>query len=342
MAKRRHHYVPAFHLGRFACPTGRSGRLWALDTLSATPRATSPNNVAVEKDYNTFAGADEVDPLLPEQLYQTVETGAAPLIDAMATGSPYLGPSDRITVALYVAMLALRVPRSRAFFKQVDEDMARAAVAGTTPVMFREFLEATGEDLSPEEAERQRESMVSAVRKGRVLIEAPQARTIAFTLQLSLDLCEAIDRMHWTILQAEPGASFILSDSPIAMYDPHLPPLAANAIGSSPTAETTLAIGPRHCLLLRPLDQGVEIDGAPPELVHDINLRTYAWAGRWLYGSEHDVTDVHRRAERNRRRLAAVSPREPEVTVRMTESGPETAVMRRGVRGPDERSPWER
>jgi hypothetical protein len=235
-------------------------------------------------------------------------------------------------------MLALRVPRSRAFFKQAEEDMARAAVAGTTPDMFREFLEARGQDLSPEEAERQRENMVSAVRKGRVLIEAPQARTIAFTLQMSLDLCDAIERMQWTILQAEPGSSFVVSDSPIAMYDPHLPRMAANAIGSSPTAETTLPIGPRHCLVLRPLGRELEIVGASPDLVHQINLRTYAWAGRWLYGSQHDVIDTHQRAKTNRRHLAAIAPREPEIKVRMTEGGIETAVMRRGARRFDDRT----
>jgi hypothetical protein len=330
VSKRRHHYVPAFLLSRFASPARRSGRLCALDTTSGRPLWTSPSNVAVEKNYNTFAGAPEVDPLLPERVYEQVETAAAPLIARLAEEGASFASHERLTVALFISTLMLRGPRNRALFKEMDEDFARAFLSEIPPERFREFLEATGQGaLSEADAERQRRSIMDSVTEGGVVISAPQARTIAFTLDSSLGLAETIAQMQWTVLSPQDGARFISSDSPFAMYDPSLPLSAGNAIASSPTAETTIPLGPTSCLELRPLGQRLRTAVIDWARVREINLRTYVWSLRWIYGQQHDVTETHRLAKRTRHRVAELLPREVEVKVRFGAEGLETAVQRR-------------
>jgi hypothetical protein len=295
--------------------------------------------VAVEKDYNTFAGVPEVDPLLPEEVYEQIESDAAPLITRLGQPSLFLNDRERAAAALFISSLSLRVPRGRTFLKDVDEEFARAILLGTDREMFKQFLADTGQELSPEEAERQRLAMIDAVVNERVVIQAPQARTISHTLEMAIDLTQVFYDLEWTVLHPTGQDRFILSDSPVAMYDPRLPPHGANALLSSPDAQTTLPLDPRFALLMEAPsslpptgDPVLRQEDVDDKTVREINVRTYAWAQRWVYGQQHDVTQAHRRAKRNRGWLGEVSPREMEVRVRIDSEGLETTVRRRQTR----------
>ncbi len=79
-------------------------------------------------------------------------------------------------------------------------------------------------------------------------------------------------------------------------------------------AATPLPLDPNHCLLIRygsePWARGL----ANPELVDEINLRTYAWAQGRIYGpSEELLQSVHALAQANPERVRAREPRPPKL-----------------------------
>jgi hypothetical protein len=74
--------------------------------------------------------------------------------------------------------------------------------------------------------------------------------------------------------------------------------------------QTTIALGRRHCLLCEPGPARVGRTSVGPELVRDINLRTYGWAQRFIYATSQEVvTEVRRDARK--RRPKVVRPRAP-------------------------------
>ena len=291
---------------------------------------TTPSNVGVEKNFNTYAGIDGIDPDLPERLYELIESDAAPLIARCGHPAPQLDETERISLALFVATLMLRVPRGRRTLKEVDEALGTSMIRDAKPRDFREAMQQAGEEMTDEEAERKRRSMIESVKRGGVEVRAPQGRQIAFAFDIALDLTRHLNDMEWTVVRAPPTARFILSDCPVAMYDPQLPPGGANALWSSPRAETSVPLDPLFCLLLRPRAMAWTEEQVDAPRVHHINARTYAWGVRWVYGHQQPITDVRARVKRDRAMLADVQARDAEFRFRFAEDGLETRFGRRG------------
>ncbi len=114
----------------------------------------------------------------------------------------------------------------------------------------------------------------------------------------------------WTLLAAPDDEQFICSDTPLAIYDEE-PEFEGSGLGyGSGSAETTLALDPGHCLLIRHGKKLWTRRAATAELVDEINLRTYAWAQGRIYGpTEELLRDVHKRAQKEPERVRAREPR---------------------------------
>ena len=71
---------------------------------------------------------------------------------------------------------------------------------------------------------------------------------------------------------------------------------------SSPKSETTLPLSESECLLLRPepIGGGLAVQEVSGNVVETINLRTYGWADRHVFGAtQEDLVSV-RKASRRR------------------------------------------
>src|SRR6266699_75634 len=67
-----HHYVPRFHLARFA---DKDGRIWTFDKQAAKVFPANPNSIAAERGFYKlpeFAGTT-VDPLFLEKQFAGIE-----------------------------------------------------------------------------------------------------------------------------------------------------------------------------------------------------------------------------------------------------------------------------
>jgi len=129
-------------------------------------------------------------------------------------------------------------------------------------------------------------------------------------MMLAIEMSAVIEQMAWWLIRTTNDRPFVLSDCPVAMYDPALREGRGNALRSSPLARTTLPIDPQACLLLQ--SDGVEFAERAPidDEVEQINLSTYAWADRWVFaGSEETLAKLHANAQANHEMMSRLEPR---------------------------------
>ena len=301
--KRRNHYVPKFLLRRFA---SAMGKLWQLDKQSGHPQRCSPNDAAVIHDYyrvnpGSFEGGL---PETPEDLLEKSETPAARVIAEMT--STHLEPNgrERDLLALFLANLDVRGPSGRV---QI-EGVVRASLQETTiallesPDLYREWKAQRG-PVDEGSIERERQNLLRSARRGEA-VTLSQDNYVAMMLAAGSQLSPIVASLGWLLLVAAGDAEFILSDTPVAHFDPKAPAFSAAAWRSSPQAQTTVPLDPRHCLCVGTGFPSWSVDRADRQVVEEVNLRSYEWAGKWVFGpSQKAVQDVRTAAKRNRHRL---------------------------------------
>lgn len=127
-APKLHHYVPQFHLRRFA---DAKGRLWAWDKQADRIFRTSPGGIAAETQFYrlTQYQADGHDPLVMERQLSEMEGGASPITDQWLAWLDQMKPLDKLPiprinrwiVARFLAVQILRTLDTRELLSAMAE-----------------------------------------------------------------------------------------------------------------------------------------------------------------------------------------------------------------------------
>jgi hypothetical protein len=191
--------------------------------------------------------------------------------------------------------------------------------------------------MTDEELEALRKEIVEDIDGGRIGVEMPVNLLIKTFLESTTHAGWTIFAMNWTLVRPD-EAEFILADTPSSQYDP-TPMFPGGGVGlmSSPNAQQFLPLGPKLGVLVEPRRETFEFirdhddelremgeeegaaavaslegewaEGVPTrEFVEELNLRSYAHAQRFIFGSQKAVCDTHAAAKRNATRRIAVSP----------------------------------
>ena len=221
-----HHFVPQAYLRGFEDPE-KPGFVWVHSRRADKPAAASIDRVAQARRF--------YDPAIEAMLANAVEGPANPLIAQLRTGTP-LAPDDRATLALYIATMMKRVPRSRA-----------RAFEHAQPLLNEVIERIRGELQELADAGRiQRDLLVQR------LMELDAAHA-TFTRELPTEVVEqirdprptpgivaAILRMRWRLLTAPDGEVFLTSDNPAFYHD-------AFGLGTA-KSELRLPLSPKYAL----------------------------------------------------------------------------------------------
>lgn len=334
MSAVRHHTVSSFLLGRFARETDRGSRVCQLEKATGSAIQVSPRDATVVKHFYSFDFDGTRHPLLEAALGK-VESGAAPIIeqlcevggDGLAT-SPKLPLHDRAILALFIATSRLRTPIWRAQTRSVFEQFAAF------------------------------QSQASA-ESGRALFSIAENDLIQQLAAVSGYSGWVLCTLDWTFVRPD-SSTFILGDTPVSVFDP-TPKYPGSAAGvlSSPNAELFVALDPYLGLVTRPNSDRLAaiwdaanrmaqmsdaessalvagLEGTVAEAivtgraVADLNLRTYAHAQRYVYGSQQAVSDTRRAAKAKPGRVGAYSP--PPPRLHLLEDDPEEQGVMRAIR----------
>lgn len=127
-APKLHHYVPQFHLRRFA---DANGRLWAWDKKADRIFRTSPGGIAAETQFYrlTQYEADGHDPLMMEKQLSEMEGEVSPITDQWLDWLNQMEPLDKLPiprinrwiVARFLAVQILRTLDTRELLSMIAE-----------------------------------------------------------------------------------------------------------------------------------------------------------------------------------------------------------------------------
>ena len=308
-AARRQHYVPAFSLAQFARPAGaRKGWLQQLDVQSGTPARTRPEDAAFRPDLYTYEDSHGEMSRSVEAFFSIIEKHAAPALACLRERPADLTPQDRDTIAYFLALQESRIPaglmRSERLRQAAMEIQAGLDLASTS--RFREaFKSDVVDSLSPEKLEEMRSRMQEQLLEGRVSYASPRTGALSQIIGGAGELAKEIYSLDWTVLTAE-GAEFITSDRPVSMVDltPEYP-WSGNAWNSSSGAISFYPLSSTTGLFMTPGNCGFSLATSTPEHVRRLNLMTYGWAERFIYGTTQVVvTEVRRQARRHSAEVA--------------------------------------
>jgi hypothetical protein len=142
-APKLHHYVPQFHLRRFA---DARGRLWAWDKTSDRMFATTPGRIAAETQFYrlTQYEAEGHDPLAMEKQLSVIEGEVAKITDQWLEWLPDMVPLDvvpvpRVNRGIIAQFLAIQFLRTLDTREILSALVTRERGAPLTPKEEREY-----------------------------------------------------------------------------------------------------------------------------------------------------------------------------------------------------------
>jgi hypothetical protein len=342
MPAARHHTVSAFLLDRFARDTDRGRRVCMLDKKTGKPTAVSPRDAAVRRHFYSLDVDGRRDPAV-EHVLSVIEGIAAKLVRSLDESEFPIG-IDRLELGLFVAVCWLRTPTQREQMASLMEQVTAAMVSESfklDPAAAQRAAAATDIDLTPEEVEASRRDLVEGLDDGRYGVEIQKNAMIGYLLEGAQSSSWTMFLLDWTLVRAEEGSEFILGDNPVSLYD-QMPVFPGGGVGilSSPNTQMFMPIGPSVGILLEANtrvwswardnleklhamtdeERAAAVDPhegrwgegiATPEFVQELNLRSYANAERFIFGSQKAVQDIHAARTRHGVRLGQVTPRGP-------------------------------
>jgi len=278
----RHHYVPQFLLRRFR----GGGKLYELDKQTGEVAETTAKEAAWDKDlYKVVSKSGEHDGMI-EGFFSRAEGFAREALDGLVRDGENLTEGDRSDLAFLVAIQEQRAPG----FLDELKIMLRHAVLTDSVV-----------HLTNIKGKRRKEAVETrdAILAGRIMLEPPDQEALVQSMQLLVATWFTISVLPWTVLKAKSPYRFVCSDRPLTMYDLTPPyPWSAPAWESSPLVESTLPVGRDLCLRIGPSQPKRLSVKETTKQVDRINLRTYGWATRYVYGPSPDVLErLHERAD---------------------------------------------
>lgn len=177
-----------------------------------------------------------VDPnVLETTLGEWLETAAKDSIDRLIHQPSTLTDIDTATLLTYLELQRIRVPR------QFE----------TAKALMRETLLR----LAPPDA-------AAEIHAGKVLLTIKDSARFEYMRTLIGKLHPWFGRMEWEVFEAEEGAAFITTDSPVSLYNPKAPPPAEPGLALAGTI-VFFPLSSRYALLMRHPEFRTDADISP-------------------------------------------------------------------------------
>ena len=319
-----------------------------LDKATGRPTPVSPRDASVRKHfYSLDVDEGRRDPAV-EEVLSLIESVAAPLVARVEKGEFPVG-TDRLELALFLAVCKARTPVWREQLSSVIEQMRTAMVAKSyrlDPAAAQRAFADSEFAMTPEQIEEFRQTFVGDLEQGRLGIEMPKNAMIKLFLDGAFNSSWTLFTLDWTVVRLEETVDeFIIADTPVSLYDA-APAIPGGGVGflSSPNTQTFVPLGPSFGLLLEAnadvfgwtyenLDRLHEMSDedrvkavkdreggwaeseATSALGLELNLRSYANAERFIFGSQKAASDIQAARRSHARRLASLAPRGPHMHI---------------------------
>ena len=276
---KKHHFVAASHIGFFAEPPGRNGRIHVWDNVQRKSWPSKPNNVAQEVDYYRIKGDD---PLAVENMLAKVEGAAIAAIRVIDSAARQPTAEEIDPIISFVALQIVRGLELRDELAQYTVDFSRLVMEMSTKTdsAWEGTLSRLEKDDPTFRRDRlgmpTREQMAEFARSAATALNVNRDYLIATTITNQETAFKAVsDRQIW--FMRLPGAEDLVTGSnPVVINPlPGSPPwLVAPGTAESimmPLTPRLLFVAGEH-LTPETKARVLEVEG-PSELAPTLNVR---------------------------------------------------------------------
>ena len=128
---RRHHWVPQFFLRGFTQDGDKRSQLYVVDCIAQKVFRTLPTNVAVERDFNMIE-VEGHHPNAVESGLSDFEGKVTEALRRIEDSVSFADEEDRLFVLNFVALLAVRNPRTREMMRSAKDRTAKIVMNAVT------------------------------------------------------------------------------------------------------------------------------------------------------------------------------------------------------------------
>lgn len=224
---KRHHFVPALTLRRFATTSDRR-RIMQVELRRGAPRSVPIKEAASRRNLYTLTHEDGTPHKRLEAWLAEVEGFAAQAIDRLLADPTAVSKDDGVSIAFFVGMLLARTPAAEREAEVLADQAMRLKLA-------IQLADSAGSSTRTGEPEALRLTCLQQLRDGSIAYADEDRVGLRSGFDHLGDDAQLIYQLRWTMLRAH-DAHFITSDRGHAMFDPSPPwPWTGNGLNSSPT-----------------------------------------------------------------------------------------------------------
>ena len=288
---KRHHYVPQWHLRRFAADGRRPG-VWRYSKSSDKYQYMAIKNAAVITHY--YSGPGDLPDTAVEEALANLDSVGAAHVEKLELGAT-LDDEEPLVLAGYVTMLHGRVPPARDGQQKVLETFGALQVemtlANASPAEQVEILagaKADGMARPDEDFTAFADRLIAELRSGATrVIHHPLATMGAAGIGVN-HAAPIVAEMPRMVMEAPAGVEFVISDNPVSLYSPQTPSFMGAGYLTA-DVEVTMPLSTRRMLLFSHFDcfQG-QCCLTEPAVDH-FNSRTWMAAGDYVFASSKEA-----------------------------------------------------
>jgi hypothetical protein len=229
MVARRHHYVPKCYLNAFAA--SKKGKqkpeLLSFDATQRKCFRTAPDNVALEKDFNTI-DLEGHPPDAFEKVLASVESDIAPALVRIVEAKSLANAEDREQLLRLIALLYTRNPRFRETIRTIGENLAKRkleAALSSSNKWKAEVKKAQADGAIARDAVVDYDTVKQSYKAEDYALKLSNEASIVHELQAFEHALPALRERRWVLVEApEDSPGFITCDHPVSLAWSEKPP----------------------------------------------------------------------------------------------------------------------
>ncbi|MQX94742.1 DUF4238 domain-containing protein [Sinorhizobium medicae] len=211
------HYVPQMILRRF---TGGDGMMDVIERATGRAWRSAPEGVACERYYNAVRTEQgELDTQAIEKRLGEIESNAEPILQKLLEGTSISG-EERSKVALFITAQDFRSPRRRQEFADLALAVEHNGLSSSLPTSiehYKQLVIAASESRSSFDPSKPRvDDRLKVEEDGTVSVAREDA---VRALAAAGTFAPVVADMDWVLLKAPDGKRFVISDSPVQLYE---------------------------------------------------------------------------------------------------------------------------
>jgi len=287
---RKQHFIPQFYLTGFTATGDSTDFLHVLDQSNEKRWRARPAELAHQRDFYRVELPD-TDPNLFEKTFAIFEGQIADILRRFfSSGKPPAGDEDYSNLMFFLALMAVRIPRSRApiskFINEISQNFLQLSIS--TPERWEATKRRIVEQGNAEFANMTYAEARETFRPGQGTFDFHQTWHVGILLERAKAILQPLADREWIFFRADDeSGDFICSDHPLSLiwtngdqgfYDP--------GHGSTGT-DVSFPLSRRWAILGRFEGEG-GIYRATRATVAAINSRTAMFA-RQIYSTAEDL-----------------------------------------------------